>query len=238
MLTESITQLRLLQLADSALPVGGASHSFGLETLVAEGFLVVDGVEPFLHEFLCETGQQESAFCRTAHGLIAEPVGVEDNLDVESWLDLNRRLSARKPAREGRAGSAALGRRLLRLVCQLEESPLLEQAYRAAQDEGVDLHYSTGFGLSGGALGLDRDSTVVAYLHQSVACLISACQRLLPLGQTRASQMLWNLKPAIVEASRQSRERELSCDEVNCFAPMLDAAAMRHATLRTRLFIS
>ena len=238
MRSESISQLKLLQLADSALPVGGASHSFGLETLVAEGFLVVEAVEPFLHEFLREAGQQESAFCRAAHRLAAEPVDAGDNLQSESWLELNRCLSARKPARESRAGSAALGRRLLRLVCQLEESPLLEKAYAAAQQEGVDLHYSTAFGLSGGALGLDRDKTVEAYLHQSVACLISTCQRLLPLGQTRASQMLWNLKPAIIAAANQSREPEISRDEVNCFAPLLDAAAMRHATLRTRLFIS
>ena len=141
MSAESISQLRLLQFADSALPVGGASHSFGLETLVAEGFLVVEGVESFLREFLCEAGQQESAFCRAAHRLTAEPVGTGENL-WGTWLDLNRRLSARKQARESRAGSAALGRRLLRLVCELEDSPLLEKAYRAPRNKRA-LIYTT-----------------------------------------------------------------------------------------------
>ena len=41
---------------------------------------------------------------------------------------------------------------------------------------------------------------VFAYLNQSVAGLVSACQRLMPLGQTAASQLLWALKPAILEA--------------------------------------
>ena len=235
---ESISQLRLLQLADSVLPVGGASHSYGLETLVAEGSLVVESLETLLGDFLCEAGQQESAFCRAAHRLTTDQAGEDESLKWESWLLLNRRLSARKPARESRAASAALGRRFLRLVCELENSAQLEKACSVAQQEGADIHYSTAFGLTGGVLGLDRNMTVEAYLHQTLAGLISACQRLLPLGQTRASQILWNLKPGIVEAASQSEEPELSYDQVNCFTPMLDIAAMRHVTLRTRLFIS
>src|SRR5262245_36348315 len=113
--TDEIALLRLLQLADSALPVGAAAHSFGLESLIEDGAVTAEGLESFLLGYLQENGAMEVGFCRAAHGL-ARISG--DKLAVE-WCDLNGRLSARKPARESREGSLLLGRRLLGLAAEL-----------------------------------------------------------------------------------------------------------------------
>ena len=86
------------------------------------------------------------------------------------------------------------------------------------------------FGAAGAALGIPVDPVALAYLNQSITGLVSACQRLMPLGQVAASRILWNLKPAIARGSLS--------EEASCFSPYLELASMRHGSIETRLFIS
>ena len=78
----------------------------------------------------------------------------------------------------------------------------------------------------------------------------SAALRLLPIGQGRASEILWRLKPVITMVAEAS-DCALSAvsmaenlapspypANVSTFTPLVDLGSMRHPTLRTRLFIS
>jgi urease accessory protein len=235
---KALNQLRLLQLADSALAIGSASHSLSLETLFLFEHVTVEQLETFLRDYLVEAGRLESAFCRAAHHIGVAAAPMDQFPQRDTWRSLNQSLGARKPARETRAGSAALGRRLLKLAMELHECRIFREVLSTVRQEGFEVHHCTAFGLICGVFGLDEESSVQAYLHQSLAGLISASQRLAPLGQTDASKILWRLKPFIVETSGTSREIALDCDDADSFTPILELASMVHPYLETRLFIS
>jgi urease accessory protein len=225
-----LAELRLLHLADSALPIGGLAHSFGLESLVSEGLIGPRDLPEFLRGFLEEAGMVEAVFCREAFRQ------TQMAFCADRWVELNDWLSALKPARESRAGRASLGRNFLMALAALEGFTALRQALEASKQAESLIHHSTAFGFAGGMLGFDEDRTVLAHLHKSMASLVSACQRLLPLGQSAATRILWNLKPAILETAKRSAACAL--DDACCFMPLLDWGAMEHPALGTRLFIS
>jgi urease accessory protein len=231
---DAVGLLRLLQLTDSALPVGAQAHSFGLEALIADGVVTLDLLEAFLLDYLAEAGALDAYGCCTAYRLADLPHAQF----APAWVALNDRLSALRSPRESRSASTALGRRLLTLAAGWEIGPRLTTAQTIAKAADAEIHYATAFGLLAGLLGLGERMAALGLLQQTIMGLLAASQKLLPIGQSHVAGILWRLKPALAEAAARGAAMDWEAGTVVATTPLLDLAAMRHARQAMRLFIS
>ena len=81
--------------------------------------------------------------------------------------------------------------------------------------------------------GIPLRSALVAYTHATIANLISAGVRLVPLGQIAGQRITESLQADISEAASDQ-----PIDDLGTAAPLMDIMSMKHETQYTRLFRS
>src|SRR5437763_4015919 len=99
------------------------------------------------------------------------------------------------------------------------------------------MHYSAAFGLVGGIVKADETMTTLAYLQQALMGLVSTCQRLMPLGQSQASRLVWQLKPTLFRIASRSKEVVPSIDEITMCTLVVGIGSRRDHSLGTGHFI-
>jgi urease accessory protein len=223
--------LEAFRLADSFLPVGTNSVSYGLEQFVQDG-RISDPEE--LHELL-EThlrrllGPAELVAVRHAHA-----AAIAD--DIEGVREADRRLHAVTLAAEFRESARRSGNRLLTLQRDLRDDPLLERYGSAVDDGTVPGNYAVVLGASTGLAGIDEREACLLCCHGYLTGMLGAAQRLLSLGHTDVQRLLSGLRPTVSDAVEESATRDL--DEMSSFAPLVDVLSAEHERAERRLFLS
>jgi len=223
--------LSLLQFTDGLFPAGAYAHSLGLESCVQSGQVRDEaGVEAFLRAYLEGCAAPTDAVAL----LCAQRAAKNDNL--ASCLALDEMLDAMKAPAELRDASRQMGRQTLRVATHLPCRPLLEEFGKAVSDGITSGHHAIVFGMIGGILAWDALEMAGAYLYSTSAALVGAALRLLPLGQLSGQRIVWNVRPLIATLAEEAQDKYEA--DIWSFAPAIEIASMRHASLDARLFRS
>jgi len=223
--------LESFRLADSFLPVGTYTVSYGLEQFIQDD-RVEDAadLEVLLSTYLRrQVGPAELVALRAAHAAATEG-------DLDAVCRADRRLSAVTLAAEFRESAQQSGDRLLSLQTELREEALLDRyAERVDADEAPG-NYAVVLGVATGLAGVPVREACLLCCHGFVTGLLGAAQRLLSLGHTDAQRILDDLQPVMTAAVDDSADRGI--DEMTPFAPLIDVLAAEHERAERRLFAS
>ncbi len=224
--------LRLLQLGDSALPIGGYSHSWGLEAAIARNS--VSDPASLEQWILCWL---ELTFT-PCEGVVA--AAVTRAALCEQWDEVvrgNILLAASLTAPTLRHASRDLGEQLLALagVWPWAAASTVRLRNENATTPGP-WHHATVFGVLAAAAGATPHEALAVFLHQATLGVISAGVRGIPIGHTHGQQLLARLHERIAHLAQTFAERTL--DEAGSFSPAYEVLCDEQTRLYTRLFRS
>ena len=219
---------RLLQLCSANLPVGGFSFSQGLEYAIEMDWIscpksTFEWIELNLNESIARTDL--ALLKRLYHAL--------DKNDFGSFKLYNQLLIACRESHEFRLADLAMGKALVRLLKQLDN--IDSDAYNELLDE-TEISFVSAFAISAYLCKLDLISTQGGFCWTYIDNQVAAATKLVPLGQTQAQNLLFNLSEKVERAIKIANQIET--DEIGASLPRLAMASAWHETQYTRLFRS
>lgn len=222
---------KLLHLCDTTLPIGGYTHSNGLETYVQKG-LVKDpaSTELFVRNMIANNIlYNDAAFLRLAY----EAAAAADTSAIEA---LDRECAALKAPAEIKQASVKLGTRLFKIFDRQTSSPSID-AYRTVIESGDAAgQYPIVFGLYAHHFGIPLRDAVYAFCYNAAASMVTNAVKLIPLSQLAGQDILYRMQDIIADTT----ERVLCLDRssVGLCNIGFDIRCMQHERLYSRLYMS
>ena len=222
----ALARIRLLQLASQALPIGGFSHSHGLEAAIE-----------------CGCVRDEASLGRWVRDLLEFSIGSFEAPMLQglavAWAagdqkrvrELNEQFLAARETTELRAATLQMGYSLRMLLTQLPQFRRdLLAAVAAIHEPSLPCVWSA----AAVGWGLSAQDALAAYLWAWAENQVLAAVKAVPLGQSAGQRVLAATGVAIAAIAERPTDTRLRSN----FAPAFAILSAQHETQYSRLFRS
>lgn len=221
--------LTSLRLADSFLPVGAYTASYGIEQFLETGRIDnADDLRAVLEDYLhAIVGPAEIIALANTHRAAAAG-------DVDQVVEIDRRLHSMTLPAEFRKSSEKAGDQILSLFS--DEVSTVSTYAAAVEDGRTPGNYVVALAVVGQREGMSVEQACLVHAYSFVTDLLGAAQRLGRLSHVEIQQVLDGLQPEIETVCDRWSSRSL--DEMWSFAPTVETMSMTHERADRRLFMS
>lgn len=223
--------LNILQVCDSAFPIGSFNHSYGMETYLREN--VICDAHTF-NRWLTMFFENQYLY---NEGLAIKLVyEILEKDEINKVWDIDQLLTVQNVAMESREGAKLVAYRKLDVVLELFEVDLLRE-YKERIDENISYgNPAVVFAILMYYLNVKRDVAIVAYGYSVASTLVQSAVRAIPLGQKDGQRVLQD-SLSTLESIREEIEK-LSIEDLGYNIPGFEISQMNHEILTFRLFMS
>ena len=229
-------QFYLLQVNDALFPIGGYSHSQGLETYIQRGIVHdADTAREYItHKIKWNLAYTELLAARLAYE-------AAEKKDLQELLYLEELLEASRIPMEQREAARKMGSRFAKTIEKLhaETMPMknreIFEAYLDAR-KGKAVSHCIVYGVFCAALGIEEEETLYHYLYAQTSAMVTNCVKTIPLSQSAGQQLLSGCYPEFAEILEEIRT--YSEDDLCLSAPGFDIRGIQHEKLYSRLYMS
>ncbi|UYQ91946.1 urease accessory protein UreF [Chitinophaga horti] len=217
----------LLHLSDPTLPIGGYTHSAGLETYVQQGLVHNTATaEAFVRNMLqCNLQYNDGAFVHFAYT-------ATQTKNLQRLVQLDEECTALKTPKEIRIASQKLGLRLMKIFSRQQPFELAAQLEQQVKSP----HYCITFGLYACLLGIPEEEALLSFYYNAAVGMVTNNVKLVPLGQLDGQDILFRLQPllqSLAQATLQADENLTGLCNTG-----FDIRCMQHEHLYSRLYMS
>ena len=221
---------RLLQFADSTLPVGAFSFSQGLESAVQLHIVTdADSLRDYLTLILRQAAHMDGV--ALLHACRAAARG-----DYAALLAADSALWIRRVGEEQQMMLARMGKKFAELASAIAPSPLLTRWLDDIRSNATPgcLPVAQGIVLTG--LGAHEAEAFAVHQYGLASMILNAALRLMRIDHVATQRLLFDAQAATHDHYRAVQALEL--EEMSSFAPVFEVVVAHHTRTHLRLFMN
>lgn len=223
--------LSILQICDSAFPIGTFNHSYGMETYLREKVIKDScSFEKWMIMYI------ETQILYTDGLAIKLVYNYIDEKKIEKIWELDRIITVQNIAFESREGNKLIASREMEIVESLYNVALLKEYKERIKNKECFGNPAIIYGILMNYLKIDRSLAIITYGYSQTSTLVQSAVRAIPLGQKDGQIILKNMFKILEKV--ENKIRNMNLDDFGYSFPGFEISQMNHEILNFRLFMS